>query len=93
MNFFSEKRCSALFIGLSCDEIIYLIISRMSRIRTSRKDPKSRVDFTAGIDAPDLLEAYKLSTTNHAIVCGASHNDFIPVDGLLKEQIFERLKE
>ena len=31
--------------------------------------------------------------SDHAIVGGASPNDFIPIGGLSKEQIFERLKE
>ena len=39
------------------------------------------------------MKAYQLITSDHAIVGGASHNDFIPVDVLSKEQIFERLKE
>ena len=30
--------------------------------------------------------------SDNAIVGGASPNDFIPVDGLSKEQVFERLK-
>ena len=38
------------------------------------------------------MNAYQVSTVDHEIVGGASPNDFIPVDGLLKVQIFERLK-
>ena len=52
-----------------------------------------RIVFTAEIDATDLVNAYQVSTSDHAIVGGASPNDFIPVNGLLKEQIFEHLKE
>ena len=37
--------------------------------------------------------SYQVSTSNHAIVGGASLNGFIPVNGLSKNQIFERLKE
>ena len=89
----AAKRCSAPFIGLSRNEIFDLLISRISRIPTGRKDPKSRVDFTEGIDATALVKSYQLSTSNHAIVGGTSPNDFITVKGLLKEQIFESLKE
>ena len=38
------------------------------------------------------MKAYQVSMSNHAIIGGASPNDFIPVGGLLKDQIFERLK-
>ena len=88
-----EKRHSSLFIRISCDEIIYLIIACISRIHTGRKDPKLRVTFTSGIDKTALLKAYQVSTSDHEIVGGVYPNDFIPVGGLLKEQIFERLKE
>ena len=52
----AAKRFSAPFIGLYRDEIIYLILSRISRICTSRKDPKLRVDFKAGIEKNPLVK-------------------------------------
>ena len=52
-----------------------------------------RVAFTEGIDATDIVKAYQVSTSDHEIVVGVSPNDFILVEGLLKEQIFESLKE
>ena len=85
MKTIAAKRCSAPFIGLYHDEIIDLLLSRTSWIHTSRKYPKSRVAFTAGIDKNDLVKAYQVSTGNHAIVGGASTNDFIPIGGLSKE--------
>ena len=81
MKTISEKRRSAPFIGLSRDEIINPILARISHIRTGRKDPKSRVDFTSGIDTTYHVKAYQISTSDHAIVGGASPNDLIPVDG------------
>ena len=45
------------------------------------------------IDTTALVKAYQVSTSNHEIVVGASPNDFIPVGSLLKEQIFESLKD
>ena len=56
-----------------------------------RKDPKQRVAFTEGIDATALVKAYQVSTSNHEMIGCASPNDFIPVNGLLKGQIFEYL--
>ena len=85
------KRRSALFIGISCDEIIDLLLASISQIYTGSKDTKLRVAFTAGIDPTALVKAYHLSTSDHSIVGGASPNYFIPVDGLSKEKIFERL--
>ena len=93
MKTIAEKRQSALFIRIARNEITDLILARISRIFTGRKDPKSRVAFTAGIETTALVKAYKVSTSDHTIVGGASPNDFIPVGGLSKEQIFERLKE
>ena len=57
-----------------------------------RKDVKSRVAFKAGINATAIVKSYQVSKIDHTIVGGASPNDFIPVDSLPKEQIFERLK-
>ena len=39
------------------------------------------------------MKAYQASTSDNGIAGGASPNDFITVDGLSKEKIFERLKE
>ena len=47
METIAEKRRSYLFIGISRDEIIYLLLACISRICTGRKDPNSRVDFKA----------------------------------------------
>ena len=93
MKTIAAKRRLAPFIRLSRDEIIDLLLARISWICTGRKDPKSRVAFKSGINATALVKEYQVSTSNHAIVGGASPNDFIPFDGLSKEQIFERLKE
>ena len=93
MKTITAKRHSALFIGLSRDEIIDLLLACSSRVCTGRNDPKPRVAFTAGINTTALVKAYELSTSDHAIVGGASPNYSIPVGGLSKEQIFERLKE
>ena len=93
MKKIAENILSELFIGLSRDEIIDFLLTRISCICTGRKYPKPRVDFTAGIDATALVKSYQVSTSDHAIVGGASPNDFIPIDGLSKIQIFERLKE
>ena len=84
MKTIAAKRRLAPFIRLSRDEIIDLLLSRISRICTGRKDPKLRVAFTAGIETTALVKAYQVNTSDHAIVGGASPNDFIPVDGLLK---------
>ena len=92
MKTIAEKRRSALFIRIARNEITDLILALISRIFTGRKDPKSRVAFTAGIETTALVKAYKVSTSDHTIVGGASPNYFIPVGGLSKEQIFERLK-
>ena len=93
MKTIAAKRLSVLFIGLSHDEIIDLLLARISWIHTVRKDPKWRVAFTAGIYATAIMRAYKVITSDHEIVGGSSPNDFIPVNGLSKEQIIERLKE
>ena len=53
----AAKRCSAPFIILSRDEVIYLLLSRISRICTGRKDPKLRADFKAGIEKTSLVKA------------------------------------
>ena len=82
------KRHSASFIGISRDEKIDLLLERISRICKSRKNPKLRVTFTAGIDATAIVKEYQVSRIDHTIVGGASPNDFIPADGLSKEQIF-----
>ena len=92
MKTISEKRRSSLLIGISCDEIIDLFLASISRICMGRKDPKSRVAFTEGIDATALVKAYQVSTSDQAIIGGASPNYFIPVGGLSKDHIFERLK-
>ena len=86
------KKLSALLIRLSHDEIIDLLLSRISRILTGRKYPKLRVAFTAGIGATDLVKSYQVNMNNHAIFGGASPNYFIPVGDLSKDHIFERLK-
>ena len=70
MKTIAAKRRSSSFIRLSRDEIIYLILACISRIRTGRKDPKLRVAFIAGIDANSLVKAYQVSTRNHEIVGG-----------------------
>ena len=80
MKKIAAKRCSALFIGLSRNEIIYLLLARISQIHMVRKDTKSRVALTEGIDETALVKAYQVSTGDHAIVGGASPNDLIPVD-------------
>ena len=85
MKTIAAKRRLAPFIGLSRDKIIDLLLAHISRICTVRKDQKSRVDFTAGIDETALVKAYQVSTGDHEIFGGASPNDFIPVGGLLKE--------
>ena len=82
MKTIAAKRHSAPFIVISRNEIIDLLLARISRIFTGRKDPESRVAFTSGIDATALVKAYQVSTNYHAIVGGASPNDFVPVDGL-----------
>ena len=84
MKMITEKRRPDLFSGLSNDEIIDLIIARISQTCMGRKEPKSRVALTLGIDATFLMKAYQVSTGNHAIVGGASRNDFIPVYSLSK---------
>ena len=58
MRTITAKRRSDSFIGLSHDEIIDLILARISQILTGRKDPKSRVTFTAEIDTTTLVKAY-----------------------------------
>ena len=93
MKMIAAKRRSALFIVLSRDEMIDLLLARISRICTGKKDPKSRVAFTAGVDATALVKAYQVSTSDHSIFGGASNNYFIPFYGLSEEQTFERLKE
>ena len=93
MKKIATKRRSDPFIGLSSDEMIDLILVRISRIYTGRNNPKSRVTFTSGIDANDLVKSYQVSTSDHAIVGCASPNYFIPVNGLSKEHLFERLQE
>ena len=93
MKTIAAKRRSYQFIGLPRDDIIDLLLSRISRICTGRNDPKSRVAFTAGIGITDLVKAYQVITSYHSIVGGASTNCLIPVGGLSKEQIFERVKE
>ena len=85
MKIIVAKRRSSLFIRLSRDEIIYLILASISRIFTGRNYPKSRVAFTVGIDATAIVKAYQVSTSDCEIFGGASLNDFIPVDVLLKE--------
>ena len=89
----AEKRRSATFIGLSHNETIDLLIELISRIHTVRKDPKSRVDLTAGINKNTLVKEYQVSTSDNAVFGGASLIDFIPVGGSSKEQIFECYKE
>ena len=88
----AEKRRLDLFIVLSRDEIIDLLLARISQICTVRKDPKLRDAFTAGIDATDLVKSYQVSMVDHEMVGGASRNDLIPIDGLSKDHIFERFK-
>ena len=56
MKTISENGRSDLFIGLSRNEIIHLLLARIGRIHMVRKDPKSRVAFTAGIDATALVK-------------------------------------
>ena len=87
------KRQSALFIRLSCNEIIDLLLSRISRILTGRNYPKLRVAFTAGIVSTDLVKLYQVNMSNPAIFGGASLNYFIPVGDLSQYHIFERLKD
>ena len=93
MKTIATKRRSDPFVVLYCDEIIDLLLAHISRICTVRKDPNSRVNFTVVISATALVKEYQVSTIDHAILGGASPNYFITVDGLLKEQIFECLKE
>ena len=57
MKIIPAKGLSAPFIVLSRNEIMDLLLAQISRIHTSRKDPKSRVALTAGIDATDLMKA------------------------------------
>ena len=92
MKTIAAKRLSSPFIGLFHNEIIDLLLARISRIHTGRKNPKPIFDFTAGIDTNALVKAYQVSTGYHEIFGGASPNDFIPIGGLPKEHIFERLK-
>ena len=54
----ATKRRLDPFIRLYPDEIIFLLLARTSRILRVRKDPKSRIDFTSGIDATTLVKAY-----------------------------------
>ena len=56
---------SDLFIGLSRNEIIDLLLERISWIFTGKKDTKSRVSFTEVIDATDIVKAYQVSTSDH----------------------------
>ena len=93
MKTIAAKRRSSLFIRLSRNEIIDLLLVCISKICTGSKDPKSRVAFTSGIDTTALVKEYQVRTIDHATVGGASPNDLIPVGGLSKERIFERLKE
>ena len=93
MKTIASKRRSALFIGLSCNEIIDLLLAPISRICTGRKDPKLMVAFIARVDTTTLVKSYQVNTIYHAVVVGASPNDLIIVGSLSKEQIFERLKE
>ena len=93
MKIIAAERRSDPFLGLSRDKIIDRLLACISRICTGTKDPKLRVAFTEGIDATDIVKAYQVSTSDHEIVVGVSPNDFILVEGLLKEQIFESLKE
>ena len=81
MKTIAGKRRSFPFVGLSREEIIGLILARISRICTGGNDQKSRVAFTAGINETALVKAYQASTSDNGIAGGASPNDFIPVDG------------
>ena len=92
MKTISAKRRSEPFLVISRDEIIDLLLSRISRICTGIKDPKYRVNFTAGFDTTAPLNSYQVNTSNHEFFGGASPNYFIPVGGLSKDHIFERLK-
>ena len=58
MQMIAEKRSPAPLIRLFCNEIIDMLLARISRICTSRKDPKSRFALTSGIDATALMKAY-----------------------------------
>ena len=89
----TERIQSPPFIGLSRDNIIELLLVCTSQIRIGREDTTYRVAFKAGIDSTALVKEYQLITSDHAIVDDAFTNDYISVEDLTKEHIFEQLEE
>ena len=87
------RLCTSHFISLNEEEMMPCVHSLFARIRVPAGDPNLHLSFSIGIDATALVESFQISSSNQAIVGGASTHQYISIEEMTSQEFKNKLQD